>query len=63
MDTTFTNFKNSETSDPERLLISLTDKVNWIRNITYGALSNPSMYSRWRNIKKSNKINEFKILA
>ena len=28
MDTIFTNFKNSKTSDPERLLISLTDKVN-----------------------------------
>ena len=28
MDTIFINFKNSETSDPHRLLLNLTDKVN-----------------------------------
>ena len=58
MDTVFTNFKNIKTSDPERLLISLINKVNWKRSVTYVALSNPSMYSTWQN-----KINEFKILA
>ena len=63
MDTVFTNFKNIKTSDPERLLLSLINKVNWKRSVTYVALSNPSMYSTWQNIKKSNKINEFKILA
>ena len=47
------NFKSSRTSDPEILLISLIDKVNWKRSVTYVALSNPSMYSTWQNIKKS----------
>ena len=28
MDIIFINFKNSETSDPHRLLLNLTDKVN-----------------------------------
>ena len=45
------NFKNSKTSDPEKLLINLKDKINIIRSVKYVALSNPSMYSRWKNIK------------
>ena len=28
MDTIFVNFKNSGTSDPHRLLLSLTEKIN-----------------------------------
>ena len=28
MDTTFMNSKNSKTSDPYRLLLNLTDKIN-----------------------------------
>ena len=28
MDTIFTNSKNSKTSDPHRLLLNLTDKIN-----------------------------------
>ena len=45
------NFENSKTSDPEKLLINLKDKINIIRSVKYVALSNPSMYSRWKNIK------------
>ena len=30
MDTIFKNFKNSKTSDPRRLLLNLTDKINLI---------------------------------
>ena len=34
MDTLFVNFKNSETSDPHRLLLNLTDKINLKRNVS-----------------------------
>ena len=34
MDTLFVNFKNSETTDPHRLLLNLTDKINLKRNIS-----------------------------
>ena len=34
MDTLFVNFKNSETTDPHRLSLNLTDKINLKRNIS-----------------------------
>ena len=38
MDVIFMNSKNSEASDPHRLLISLTDKINLKRRDKYDAL-------------------------
>ena len=63
MDTIFMNSKNSETSDPHRLLLNTTDKINLKRTDKYVALSNLGIYYIWKNIKKSYKINKFKILA
>ena len=61
MDTTFTNSENSKTSDPHRLLLSLSDKINLKRSDKDVALSNISVYYTWKNIKKSCKNNKFKI--
>ena len=63
MDTLFTNSENSKTSDPRRLLINLSDKINLKRNDKYVALSNLSIYYTWKNIKKSYKNHKFKISA
>ena len=52
--------KSSETSDPYRLLLDLTDKINFKRSDKYVALSNLSMYYIWKNIKKSHKNNKYK---
>ena len=60
MNTTFMNSKSSETSDPYRLLLDLTDKINFKRSDKYVALSNLSMYYIWKNIKKSHKNNKYK---
>ena len=57
------NSKNSRTSDPRRLLLNLTDKTNLRRKYKYIALSNLSIYYTWKNIKKSQKNNKFKISA
>ena len=57
------NSKNSETSDPHRLLLNLTDKINLKRSDKYVALSNLSIYYTWENMKKSYKNNKFKISA
>ena len=57
------NSKNSETSDSDRLLLNLSDKINSKRKDSYVALSNLSIYYTWKNIKKSFKKNKFKILA
>ena len=43
MDTVFMNSKNSGTSDPHRLLLNLTDKINLNRSDKYVALSNISI--------------------
>ena len=61
--TIFMNSKNSKTSDPHRLLLNLTDKINLKRSDKYVALSNLSIYYTCKNIKKSYKNNKFKILA
>ena len=59
--TIFINSKNSKTSDPHRLLLNLTDKIHLQWKNKYIALSNPSTYYTWKNIKKSHKNNKFKI--
>ena len=61
MNTTFINSKNSKTSDPDRLLISVTDKIDLRIKDKYIALSNLSIYYTWKNIKSSYKSNKFKI--
>ena len=62
METVFINSENSKTSDPQ-LLLNLTDKTNLKRSQKYVALSNLSIYYKWKNIKKLYKNNKFKISA
>ena len=57
------NSGNSKTSDPQRILFNLSDKINLKKSDKYVALSNLNIYYTWRNIKKSYKNNKFKILA
>ena len=63
MDTIVMTSKNSKTSDPLRLLLNLSDKINFKRSDIYVALSNLSIYFTWKNIKKSYKNNKSKISA
>ena len=44
METIFMNSENSETTDPHKLLVNLTDKINLNRSDKYVALSNLSIY-------------------
>ena len=57
------NCINSRKSDPQRLLLNLTDKINLKRSDKYVALSNLSIYYKWKNINKSWKNTKFKISA
>ena len=59
MDATFMNSKNGKISDPDRLLLNLTDKIDLRRRNNYVALSNLRIYYTWKNIKKSYKNNKF----
>ena len=63
MDTIFMNSENSKTSDPHRLLLNLSDKINLKRSDKYVALSNLSIYYTLKNIKKSYKNSKFEISA
>ena len=63
MDTIFINSKTSEKSDPHRLLLNVTDKIDIRRNEKYIALSNLRIYYTCKNIKKSFKNNKFKMSA
>ena len=44
MDTIFMNSENGKTSDPHRLVLNLTDKIDLKRSDKYVALSNLSIY-------------------
>ena len=57
------NSKNSKTSEPHRLLLNFSDKINLNRGDKYVALSNLSMCYTWKDIKKLYKNNKFKISA
>ena len=59
MNTIFLNSENSKTSDPHRLLLNLSHKINLKKSDKYVALSNLSIYYIWKDIKKSYKNNKF----
>ena len=63
MNTIFMNPKNSKTSDPHRLLLNVTDKINLKRSNKYVALSNLGMHYTRKYVKKLYKNNEFRISA
>ena len=63
MNSIFINSKNSKISEPHRLLLNVTDKINLKRSNKYVALSNLSIHYTWKNIKKSYKNNKFNISA
>ena len=51
MDTIFMNSENSKTSEPDRLLFNLSDKINLNRSDKFVLLSNLSMSDTWKNVK------------
>ena len=55
------NSGNSKTSDPHRLSLNLTDKIDLRRKDKYIALSDLCIYYIWKNIKKSCKNIKFKM--
>ena len=61
MDTISINSENSKTSDPHTLLLNPADKTVLKRMDKYVALSNLSIYYKFKNIKNSYKNNKFKI--
>ena len=57
------NSKNSKTSEPNVLILKLTDKLDLRRGEKIIALSNLGIYYTWKNIKSSYDNNKFEISA
>ena len=55
MDTILINSKNSNTSDFNKLLLNLSEKINLKRSDKYVPLSNLSIYYPLKNFKKLKK--------
>ena len=58
MDTMFMNSENSKTSDPHRLLLNLSDKIN-LKKVTKLILYQFRHLLYMKNIKKPFKNNKF----
>ena len=63
MGTIFMNTENSETSEPHRFKLDLTDELNLKNPSKNMALANLSIYYTWKNIKSEYNNNKFKISA
>ena len=61
MNTIFKNFKNSKTSDPHKLLLDLTDKIDLNLHLTFTLTSQHLLYVEKH--KKSYTNNKLKISA
>ena len=60
MDTIFMNSKKSKTSELQVLILKLTNKLDLRIGEKIIALSNISIYYKWRNIRNSYNNNKFK---
>ena len=63
METIFLNTENSKTSEPHRLRLNLTSKLNLKNPNKNIALANFSIYYIWKNIKSEYNNNKSKISA
>ena len=63
METIFINTENSNTNEPHRFKLDLTDKLNLKDPDKNMALASVSIYYTWKNIKSEYKNNKFKISA
>ena len=63
MDTIFMNSENSRTPKSHILIIKIIDKLDLRIGKNVIALSNPSIYYTWKNIKSSCNNSKFKISA
>ena len=63
MDAIFMNSENSKTSEPQVLILTLSDNLDLGEGEKTIALSNLSIYYTWKNIKSSYNNNKFQISA
>ena len=57
------NSEKSKTSEPNVLILNLNDKLDLKRGEKSIALSNLSIYCKWKNIKRSYNNNKFEKIS
>ena len=63
METIFMNMENSETNEPHKIVLNLSQRLDLRSSNKNVALQNLSVYYTWKNIRKHYKNNKLKIIA
>ena len=63
METIFMNMENSETSEPHKFVLNLSQRLGLRSSDKHVALQKLSIYYTWKNIRKQYKNNKLKIIA
>ena len=57
------NSENSQTNEPHKIVLNLSQRLNLRCSDKHVALQNFSVYYTWKNIRKQYKNNKLKIIA
>ena len=63
METTSMKTENSKTSEPDKFVLNLSQRLDLRSSSKHVALQNLSIYYTWENIIKQYKNNKLKIIA
>ena len=63
MKTIFMNTENSETNEPHKFVLELSQRLDLRRLNNHASLQNWSIYYLWKNMRKQYKNNKLKIIA
>ena len=63
METIFMNTENSKTNEPDKVVLSLSQRLDLKSSDKHVGLQNLSIYYMWKNIRKQGKNNKLKIIA
>ena len=63
METISMNTENSKTNEPNKVVLSLSQRLGSRSSDKHVALQNLSIYYMWKNIRKQEKNNKLKIIA
>ena len=63
MKTVFINTENSQTNEPHKFILNLSQRLDLRSSDKHVPLQNLSIYYTWKNIRKQYKNNNLKIIG
>ena len=63
MKTVFMNTENSQTNEPHKFILNLSQRLDLRSSDKHVPLQNLSIYYTWKNIRKQYKNNNLKIIG